>query len=191
MFVFFPEDPKVGIKIIKQLVDPWNAALPLSHCLYLPCPGIVSACRRRIFPVQSLSYSKAWRLLPNRAWWIWHPSTSWSNSWRPNSWSISRNMSWYEQTFTLVSLVPRPLCGEKINLSLYIWFPDFSPIKSRSTLGTRLLLGSFDSWTNWPWLLTSGTRACGDDSWRKKGVATTVQAQRAPATSHTAEWPCG
>ena len=116
MFVFFPEDPKVGIKIIKQLVDPWNAppaSLSLIVCSYsLPsCPGIASACRRRIFPVQSLSYSKAWPPPPNRSWWTWHPSTSWSNSWRRNSWSISRNTSWYEQIF---SIVPRPLCGEKL-----------------------------------------------------------------------------
>ena len=33
MFVFFPEDPKVGIKIIKQLVDFWNATLSFSLSL--------------------------------------------------------------------------------------------------------------------------------------------------------------
>ena len=146
MFVFFPEDPKVGIKIIKQLVHFWNTTLSLSLSLslcvygsYLPYPGIASACRRRTFPVQSLWCSKAWHLLPNRAWWIWHPNTSWSNSWRLNSWSISRNMSWYERWLALFP-------GHSVEKNyMFIWFSDGCTIKSGSGLGMRLPWGSFAS----------------------------------------------
>ena len=61
LFVFFPEDAKVGIKTIKQWVQ---MLFSHTHTLSPTHPGTARECRKKTSHELSLLYNKEWLHLP-------------------------------------------------------------------------------------------------------------------------------
>ena len=127
MFVFFPEDPKVGIKIIKQLVHFWNTTLSLSLSLSLiVCLWFLPALSRYCQRMQEENISRAIIVVQQGM----TPSAKQGMMDMAPKYILEQfmeaelmiNITEHELVWTLVSLVPRPLCRKKLHVYLIFWW---------------------------------------------------------------------